>query len=69
MPDGDNCNGEKVEQVKGGKLVKENFAEKMIVEQRLKEVREETMLFIGKNISGGGNSKCKSPVAGLCPAF
>lgn len=58
-----------MEQGKGGKLVKENFAEKVIAEQRLKAVREETMLFIGKNIPGGRNSKCKSPVEGLCPAF
>ena len=32
----------------------------------LKEMREETMLFMGKSIPGGGKSRYKGLVAGQC---
>ena len=35
----------------------------------LKDVNEQIMFLMGKNISGRWNIKCKGPVAGLCPAF
>lgn len=51
------------------KVVKEGLFEKVAFERSLKGMRELYNKYLGKNISGSGNSMCRGPETTACFAY